>query len=150
MRYRKDDLTRIRERYKIVDDHWVWQHGTHQQGYPMVRLNDGTMVLVARYLKQLEYADQFTKDHRVKKTCDCDKCVNPAHYDVYVRGDLAWSNGYKNYGYDFNKIKEIYADYMSTPMYWGKIADYSRHYGVGKGTLQKVFQTGKYLGQELT
>jgi len=61
---------------------WVWAGACDRNGYPIMRVDDG-MVMVHRFVAGLFWT--FDKSYYVRRTCKVNNCVNPNHLHITSR-----------------------------------------------------------------
>ena len=133
-------MKKIKENTVQIGDCLMWTAGCHAQGYPMMRNPETSkMVLVTRYLMQQKTGRTFTRDTRVKSTCNNVKCVNIDHYEVVERDDM---ERWKCTPHQVKKeIREqIKKEYLETEHYHGFKRDLKRKYNITYGTLSNILK----------
>lgn len=81
-------LKDIKDRTEEIGDCWIWQQGTTQQGYPVMKPRGCKCQTVRRIVLQLQ-GKKVAARQPVTTTCDERLCVNPAHVKASTTSAVA-------------------------------------------------------------
>ena len=128
-------------RTKQSGDCQIWQGGTHQQGYPMIRWR-GSMKLVARIVMEDKLGRPLERWERVGTTCGNKRCLNPDHMHIRNPGEEGYHTK-RSWALSDEAERDVWDTFNDPTVYkWGLVKKFCEKYSVSSSVINTVRRRG--------